>query len=184
MPQPCWSCRPCPRLFCCLSQTNRWCMLRGLQPAGSSVSGSCRGGVRWVDDPEGGALRRRRRRRTALIDHGLLSGLPKRRPGSAGQPAAHRPEAARAGCRWEGLPPAQARMADALRLFVVTWDPLEWLAPRPEAVATANPRPLELVVYVSAWSLADIARRKRMTMAAVLARAGAPAVPPAAPPHN
>ena len=45
-------------------------------------------------------------------------------------------------------------MADALRLFVVTWDPLEWLAPRPEAVATANAWPLELVVYVPVWSLA------------------------------
>ena len=30
--------------------------------------------------------------------------------------------------RWEGLSPALAGMADALRLFVVTWDPLEWLA--------------------------------------------------------
>ena len=32
--------------------------------------------------------------------------------------------------RWEGLVPALARMADKLRLFVVTWDPLEWLPPR------------------------------------------------------
>jgi hypothetical protein len=39
-------------------------------------------------------------------------------------------------------------MAEALQLFVVTWDPLEWLVPRPEAVATANARPLEIVVYV------------------------------------
>jgi hypothetical protein len=47
---------------------------------------------------------------------------------------------------WEGLTPAQARMADALRLFVVTWDPLEWLAPRPEAVATASAWPAEIAV--------------------------------------
>jgi hypothetical protein len=39
---------------------------------------------------------------------------------------------------WEGQPPARARAADALRLFVVTWDPLEWLVPRPAAVAAAN----------------------------------------------
>ena len=71
-------------------------------------------------------------------------------------------------------------MADALRLFVVTWDPLEWLAPRPEAVATANSWPLELVVYVPVWSLAGIARREHTTMAAVLARLGSSAVTTAA----
>ena len=57
---------------------------------------------------------------------------------------------------WEGLTPAQARMADVLRLFVVTWDPLEWLAPRPEAVATANAWPVEIVVYVPVLSLIHI----------------------------
>jgi hypothetical protein len=63
---------------------------------------------------------------------------------------------------------------------VVTWDPLEWLAPRPEAVATANAWPLELVVYVPVWSLADIARRKHTTMAAALAGLGASAITTAA----
>lgn len=71
-------------------------------------------------------------------------------------------------------------MADALRLFVVTWDPLGWLAPRPEAVATANAWPLELVVYVPVWSLAGIARRKHTTMAAVLAGLGGSAITTAA----
>ena len=37
--------------------------------------------------------------------------------------------------RWEGLTQAQAGMADTPRLFVVTSDPLEWLAPRPEATS-------------------------------------------------
>ena len=50
-------------------------------------------------------------------------------------------------------------MADALRLFVVAWDPLEWLAPRPEAVATTNAWPLEIVIYVPVWSLARTTRR-------------------------
>ena len=81
---------------------------------------------------------------------------------------------------WEGLSPAQARMAEALRLFVVTWDPLEWLAPRPEAVATASPWPLEIVVYVPVWSLAEMAARRGMTMAAVLAGLGGRAVTTAA----
>src|SRR5208282_6649457 len=73
---------------------------------------------------------------------------------------------------WEGLLSAQARMAEALRLFVVTWDPLEWLAPRPEAVATASAWPVEIVVYVPVWSLAEMARRRETTMAAVLAGLG------------
>jgi hypothetical protein len=77
---------------------------------------------------------------------------------------------------WEGLTAVQARMADALRLFVVTWDPLEWLAPRPEAVATASAWPLEIVVYVPVWSLAEMARRRETTMAAVLAGLGGLAV--------
>jgi len=29
--------------------------------------------------------------------------------------------------RWERLPSALAGMAEALRVFVVTWDPLEWV---------------------------------------------------------
>jgi len=70
--------------------------------------------------------------------------------------------------RWEGLSPALAGMAEALRLFVVTWDPLEWLAPRPEAVATASAWPVEIVVYVPVWSLAEMATRRETTMAAVL----------------
>jgi hypothetical protein len=71
-------------------------------------------------------------------------------------------------------------VAGALRLFVVTWDPLELLAPRPEAVATANAWPLEVVVYVPAWSLAGIARRKHETVAAVLAGLGGSAITTAA----
>ena len=43
--QPGWSCLPCPPPFCWLSRTNQCCMLRGLQPVGSSVPGSGHGGV-------------------------------------------------------------------------------------------------------------------------------------------
>jgi hypothetical protein len=71
-------------------------------------------------------------------------------------------------------------MAEVLRLFVVTWDPLEWLVPRPEAVATANGWPLEVIVYVSVWSLAEMAKRQGTTMAAVLAGLGGRAVTTAA----
>ncbi len=115
-----------------------------------------------------------------MIDQGLLSGLPSGVRALLASPPLTDPRLLELAARWEGLPPAQARMAEALRLFVVTWDPLEWLAPRPEAVATANAWPLELVVYVPVWSLVGIARRKHTTMAAVLAGLGAPAITTAA----
>jgi hypothetical protein len=115
-----------------------------------------------------------------MIDQGLLSGLPNGVRALLASPPLTDPRLLELAARWEGLPPAQARVADALRLFVVTWDPLEWLAPRPEAVATANAWPLELVVYVPVWSLADIARRQDTTMAAVLAGLGASAITTAA----
>jgi hypothetical protein len=54
---------------------------------------------------------------------------------------------------WPGLDGAERRMAEALRLFVVTWDPLELSTPRPVAAATVNADPpgLEVVVYVPLW---------------------------------
>lgn len=115
-----------------------------------------------------------------MTDHGLLSGLPNGVRALLASPPLTDPKLLELAARWEGLPPAQARMADALRLFVVTWDPLEWLAPRPEAVATTNMWPFELVVYVPVWSLANIARRKHTTMAAVLAGLGGSAITTAA----
>jgi hypothetical protein len=71
---------------------------------------------------------------------------------------------------WTGLAPGQARMARALRLFVITWDPLEWHAPRPYGFATANgdPTDFELVVYTPIWSLVELATTSQNTVAAVL----------------
>ena len=115
-----------------------------------------------------------------MIDQDLLSGLPDGVRALLGSPPLTDPRLLELAARWEGLLPAQARMADALRLFVVTWDPLEWLAPRPEAVATVNAWPLELVVYVPVWSLADIARRKHTTVVAVLGGLGGSAITTAA----
>ena len=73
-----------------------------------------------------------------MIDQDLLSGLPNGVRARLASPQLTDPKLLELSARWASLPPAQARMADVLRLFVVTWDPLEWLAPRPEAVATAN----------------------------------------------
>jgi hypothetical protein len=115
-----------------------------------------------------------------MIDEGLLSGLPNEARTLLASPPLTDPRLLELAARWEGLPPAQAWVADALRLFVVTWDPLEWLAPRPEAIATANAWPLELVVYVPVWSLADIAGRRHTTAAEVLAGLGGSAITTAA----
>ena len=78
------------------------------------------------------------------------------------------------GMVWTGLPPEQARMAERLRLFVVTWDPLEWLAARPDGFATVNADPsgFELVVYVPVWTAAELAVERDSTIAAVLAAEG------------
>jgi hypothetical protein len=113
-------------------------------------------------------------------DPALLSGLPGDVRALLASPPLADPRLLELGVRWQGLAPAQAEVAEALRLFVVTWDPLEWLAPRPDAIATANAWPLEIVVYVPVWSLADMARRQQATMAAVLAELGGRAVATAA----
>jgi hypothetical protein len=106
----------------------------------------------------------------------LLAGLPAAVQALLTRPPLSEPRLLELAARWDGLVPAQARMAGELRLFVVTWDPLEWSVPRPEAVATANAWPLEIVVYVPAWSLAEMAQRQETTVATVLAGLGRRAI--------
>ncbi len=73
------------------------------------------------------------------------------------------------GVSLDGLPAGQARMVDAVRLFVITWDPLEIFAGRPTAFATINgPADLELVIYAPLWSLAEQATARDTTIVAVL----------------
>jgi hypothetical protein len=111
----------------------------------------------------------------------LLSGLPDEVQRLLAQPPVMEKKLLELSASWPGLSQSQARMADALRLFVITWDPLERRAPRPAGFATANADPLELVVYVPLWSLAELATRQESTMAAVLgAMAGAAVVTAAA----
>jgi len=110
----------------------------------------------------------------------LLAGLPSDVRALLARPPLTETRLLELAASWESLTPAQARMADALRLFVVTWDPLEWLAPRPETVATASAWPVEIAVYVPVWSLAEMAGRRETTMAAVLAGLGGRAVTTAA----
>jgi hypothetical protein len=86
------------------------------------------------------------------------------------------------GVAWPGISPNLARMANALRLFVITWDPLEWRVRRPSGFATANngPSGLELVVYAPVWSLVEMATEREVTMADVLGSMAGSAVVTAA----
>jgi hypothetical protein len=74
------------------------------------------------------------------------------------------------GVGWADLSPAQARLADAVRLFVITWDPLEAIAARPDGFAAVNVGDvgLELAVYVPSWSLLELATERNNTLAAVV----------------
>jgi hypothetical protein len=71
---------------------------------------------------------------------------------------------------WDDLPPGKARLASALRVFLLTWDPLETEPPRPGAFATSNEDPYEVVLYIPVWSLAELAAER--TIAAVLGEQG------------
>lgn len=110
----------------------------------------------------------------------LLAGLPGDVQALLASPPLSDTRLLELSARWPGLTPELAQMADALRLFVVTWDPLEWRVPRPQAVATANQWPLEIVVYVPVWSLTEMARERETTIAAVLAGLGSRAIATAA----
>lgn len=81
---------------------------------------------------------------------------------------------------WADLPPDQARMAEVVRLFVITWDPLDSIAQRPDGFATVNLDPLEIAIYVPSWSLLELATRWDYTFAAVLTRVAGSAVVTAA----
>jgi len=86
------------------------------------------------------------------------------------------------GVTWPGLAGAQARVAGLLRVFVITWDPLEHQASRPEGFATLNADHdgSELVVYLPIWSLVDSARTQRTTICAVIGTMAGSAVATAA----
>ena len=61
-------------------------------------------------------------------------------------------------------------MTDAVRLFVITWDPLAGMVERPSGFATTNggSADLEIVVYLPTWSLVDMATARNNTLAAVM----------------
>jgi hypothetical protein len=118
----------------------------------------------------------------AGVNRALLSDLPDEVRQSLATPPVTEKKLLELGVAWTGLSPSQARMADAVRLFVITWDPLEWRAGRPDGFATANAGEpgLELVVYAPVWSLVELATERKVTMAAVLGSMAGSAVVTAA----
>jgi len=79
---------------------------------------------------------------------------------------------------WPGLTGGRARMADAVRLFVITWDPLAGMVHRPSGFATTNGAgaDLEIVVYLPTWSLVPTATARNSTVAGVMAALAGSAV--------
>jgi hypothetical protein len=67
-------------------------------------------------------------------------------------------------------------------VFVLTWDPLETDAPRPDGFTAANPGSpgLEIAVYVPIWRLIDLAAARREPAAATLTAIAGSAVVTAA----
>jgi hypothetical protein len=71
---------------------------------------------------------------------------------------------------WPGLRGGRARMAEALRTFVITWDPLETRVPRPDGFANVNVGSLglEIAIYLPCWRLAELAAAGHQTIADVI----------------
>ena len=113
-----------------------------------------------------------------------LSGLPDLLRQLLAQPPVREKKLLELRAEWPALPRGRARMADALRLFVITWDPLELLAPRPVASAAVNTNPLELAVYLPCWSLAELAAEQGKTATAVLGAVAGAAVMTGAAHHD
>jgi hypothetical protein len=112
----------------------------------------------------------------------LLSGLPDDLARLVADPPVTEKKLLELGATWTGIAASQARMAEALRLFLVTWDPLERAAPRPSGFATVNggSSDLELVVYVPIWSAVELASSADGTIAAALGALAGSAVVTAA----
>src|SRR5258706_5895417 len=112
----------------------------------------------------------------------LLNGLP----GDAGKLLAAAPVPDRrlgeVSGAWPGLSRGRARMAAAVRVFVITWDPLEFQAPRPDGSAAVNAGSLglEIAVYLPCWRLAELATARHATIAAVIGELAGSAVVTAA----
>ena len=104
----------------------------------------------------------------------MLAGLPDRAQRLLAEPPAMDKRLIELVVAWPGLTGGLARMADAARLFVITWDPLAGMVQRPSGFATTNgaSADLEIVVYLPTWSLVRTATARNSTVAGVMAATG------------
>jgi len=108
--------------------------------------------------------------RVTSVSGDLVSGLPDDVQQLLAAPPVTEKKLLELRVAWADISPGHARLADAVRLFVITWDPLEGMAPRPDGFATVNVGPpgLELAIYVPSWSLLELATERDGTVAAVI----------------
>ena len=101
----------------------------------------------------------------------MLAGLPDRVQRLLADPPAMDKRLIELVVAWPGLTGGLARMADAVRLFVITWDPLAGMVQRPSGFATTNGAgvDLEIVVYLPTWSLVRTAPARNSTVKGVMA---------------
>lgn len=111
-------------------------------------------------------------------DEPLLSGLPERARRLLAAPPLTEKMLLELAPRWRDLPAPIAPVAAAVRLFVITWDPLERLPNRPEVVATSNgsAADLEIVIYLPTWSMTRMAASQGRSLAEELSRVASWAV--------
>jgi len=106
----------------------------------------------------------------AEASEAVLAGLPDRARRLLAEPPAMEKRLIELSAAWPSLAGGRARMADAARLFVITWDPLAGMVERPSGFATTNggSADLEIVIYLPTWSLVRMATARHSTLAAVM----------------
>jgi len=107
----------------------------------------------------------------AQASEAVLAGLPDRARRLLAEPPAMQKRLIELSVAWPSLAGGLARMADAARLFVITWDQLAGRVHRPSGFATTNGAgaDLEIVVYLPTWSLVRTATARNSTVAGVMA---------------
>lgn len=100
----------------------------------------------------------------------LPAGLPDRVQLLLAEPPAMEKMLIELSVTWPGLTGGLARISDAVRLFVITWDPLEGMLDRSAGFATTNGgrADLEIVVYLPTWSLVRLAAERDSSVATVM----------------
>ncbi|MEW6475243.1 MAG: SEC-C metal-binding domain-containing protein [Actinomycetota bacterium] len=78
---------------------------------------------------------------------------------------------------WEGLVPEEKEAAERLRVFLITWDPFDWLDGRDLFFATTNGGDnWEIVLHLPLWNLEMMAKASEMPLGAALGQLGRAAV--------